>query len=57
MRPYFVPIIGAVLLIIGVLMVLTNSALAIPALVLEIAGVLLLGFFMVRGIWSGRPRR
>ncbi|SEB68830.1 hypothetical protein SAMN04489806_1511 [Paramicrobacterium humi] len=50
MRPYLLPIIGAVLLIVGVLVVAVNVAWAIPALVLEIAGVVLLGVYIGLGL-------
>lgn len=57
MRPFIVPIAGAILLVIGIVLILTNKDLATAALVFEIAGVVLLGFYMVREMLPGRSRR
>ncbi|GAB2507968.1 hypothetical protein [Paramicrobacterium agarici] len=57
MRPYLVPLIGAILLIIGIVIVLTNRDLATVALVFQIAGVVLLGFYMVAQIVPDRGSR
>lgn len=57
MRPFIVPIAGAILLVIGIVFILTNKDLATAALVFEIAGVVLLGFYMVREMLPGRSRR
>ncbi|WP_167133457.1 hypothetical protein [Paramicrobacterium chengjingii] len=57
MRPYIVPLTGAVLLVIGIVIVLANSQFATVALVFQIAGVVLLGFYMVKEMLPGRSKR
>ncbi|WP_437583081.1 hypothetical protein ACSAGD_12440 [Paramicrobacterium sp. CJ85] len=57
MRPFLIPLIGAILLVIGVTIVLTNRDLGVVALVFEIAGVALLGFYMVKEMLPGRSNR
>ncbi|MCW4459192.1 hypothetical protein [Microbacterium sp. MPKO10] len=57
MRPYIIPLVGATLLIIGILIVVTNKQFATVALVFQIAGVVLLGFYMVKEMLPGRSKR
>ncbi|WP_166979734.1 hypothetical protein [Paramicrobacterium fandaimingii] len=57
MRPFLIPIAGAILLLIGIVIILTNKDLATVALVFEIAGVVLLGFYMVKEMLPGRTKR
>lgn len=57
MRPYIVPLVGAILLVIGIVIVVTNTQFATVALVFQIAGVVLLGFYMVKEMLPGRSNR
>lgn len=52
-----IPLVGAILLIIGILIVVTNKQFATVALVFQIAGVVLLGFYMVKEMLPGRSKR
>lgn len=57
MREFLLPIIGAILLVVGVTAVLVDRSQAVPALVLEVAGVILLGIFIAKGIMGKHTRR
>lgn len=57
MRQFLLPGIGAALILIGVLMVVISTQLATAALIIEGAGVVLLGVFLGINFWRRRPRR
>lgn len=57
MREFLVPASGAALILIGVLMVVVSTSWATAALVLEGAGVLILGVYLGINFWRRRPRR
>lgn len=57
MRQFLVPAVGAALILIGIMMVVISTELATMALILEGAGVLLLGIFLGINFVRHRPRR